>query len=112
MLCWLSLRTRTNPYRTSGERLKPSKSSKRYNHPMTVIRTSLSGDLEKALEHYRQAHAEDPEAIVQKALKRFLLEEGFPAEDESLNEDELEALEQHKRGSSDYESWQDIKTTL
>lgn len=79
---------------------------------MTVIRTSLSGELEKALEHYRQAHAEDPETIMRKALKRFLLEEGFPAEDESLNEEELEALKQHKRGSSEYESWQDVKTTL
>lgn len=40
---------------------------------MTVIRTSLSGDLEQALEHYRQTHAEEPEAIMHKALKRFLL---------------------------------------
>ena len=79
---------------------------------MTVIRTSLSGELKEALEHYRQTHAEDPEVIMQKALKRFLLEEGFPAEDESLSEEELEALEQHKRGTSEYESWQDVKTSL
>ena len=79
---------------------------------MTVIRTFLSGELEQALGHYRQAHAEAPEVIVQKALKRFLLEEGFPAEDESLSEEELEALEQHKRGTSEYESWQNVRTKL
>ena len=79
---------------------------------MTVIRTSLSGELEQALKHYRQTHAEDLEVIMQKALKRFLLEEGFPAEDESLSEEELEALEQHRRGASEYEAWQDVKTTL
>ena len=79
---------------------------------MTVIYTSLSGDLEAALERYRQSHPEDPEAIMQKALKRFLLEEGFPTEDEVLTDEEVDALEQHRRGKSTYESWRDVKKTL
>ena len=79
---------------------------------MTTIRTSLSGDLAAALERYRQFHPEDPEAIMQKALKRFLLEEGFPAEDEVLSREEVDALERHRRGESTYESWQDVKKTL
>lgn len=79
---------------------------------MTVIRTTFSDEVEAALARYRQFHPEDYETIVQKALKRFLLAEGFPAEDEVLNEEEVEALKQYERGDSNYESWRDVKKTL
>ena len=79
---------------------------------MTVIRAPLNDELETALERYRESHSEAPEVIVQKALKRFLLEEGFPAEDEELNDEELGALEQHRQGESAYDNWQDVKKTL
>jgi hypothetical protein len=59
---------------------------------MTVVQTRLSKDLGEALEHYRTTHALTDEAVLQKALKRFLLEEGYPAEDEALSEVELEVL--------------------
>jgi hypothetical protein len=77
---------------------------------MTVVKASLSKDLEEALERYRTTHALSDEAVVQKALKRFLLEEGYPAEDETLSEEELEAL--HNQKTAEYDSWEDIKKSL
>jgi hypothetical protein len=41
---------------------------------MTVVQTRLTKDLENALEHYRTTHALTDEDVLQKALKRFLLE--------------------------------------
>ena len=41
---------------------------------------------------------------MKKALKRFLLEEGFPAEDEALTDEELAALADFKQGHSVYQS--------
>lgn len=79
---------------------------------MTIIRTELSDALEKAFVHYRDTHSDTPEAIVEKALKRFLLEEGYPAEDEVLSTEEIEALESHQHGESHYEAWQDLKSSL
>jgi hypothetical protein len=80
---------------------------------MTVIKARLSGELEHALERYRENHPDETsdEAVVQKALKRFLLE-GFPPEDEPLNETELEALHRHTREESEYEAWRDVKKNL
>ena len=83
-----------------------------YNPLMTTVSTQLSDELAAALEHYRETYPDDPEAIVTKALKRFLLEEGFPAEDEVLADEELAALDELKRGSSDYTSWDEIKRSL
>jgi hypothetical protein len=77
---------------------------------MTVVQTRLTKDLGEALEHYRTAHALTDEFVLQKALKRFLLEEGYPAEDEALSEEELEALRNQK--NSEYDSWEDIKKSL
>jgi lipoate-protein ligase A len=77
---------------------------------MTVIQTRLTKDLEQALERYRKTHALTSEVVLQKALKRFLLEEGYPAEDEPLSEKELEALRKQKEAQ--YDSWEDVKKSL
>jgi plasmid stability protein len=77
---------------------------------MTVVKASLSKDLEEALERYCATHALSDEAVMQKALKRFLLEEGYPAEDETLSEEELEALRNQK--NAEYDAWEDIKKSL
>lgn len=77
---------------------------------MTVVQTRLTKDLEQALEPYRKTHALTDEVVIQKALKRFLLEEGCPAEDEPLAEVGLEALRSQK--NADYDSWEDVKNSL
>ena len=77
---------------------------------MTVVQTRLTKDLENALERYRATHALTDEAVLQKALKRFLLEEGYPAEDETLSEEELEALRNQK--NAEYDSWENVKKLL
>jgi hypothetical protein len=77
---------------------------------MTIVQTRLNKDLGEALERYRTTHALTDEVVVQKALKRFLLEEGYPAEDETLSEVELEAL-QNQQGA-EYDSWEEIKKSL
>jgi hypothetical protein len=77
---------------------------------MTVVQTRLTKDLESALEHYRTTHALTDEVVLQKALKRFLLEEGYPAEDEPLSVEELEAL--HNQKNSEYDAWEDVKKSL
>ena len=77
---------------------------------MTVVQTRLTKDLEDALEHYRKTHALTDEVVMQKALKRFLLEEGYPAEDEALSEEELEALRNQK--TAEYDSWENVKKSL
>lgn len=77
---------------------------------MTVVQTRLSKDLGEALERYRATHALTDEAVLQKALKRFLLEEGYPAEDETLSEGELEALRNQK--DAKYDAWEDVKKSL
>ena len=79
---------------------------------MTTISTELGDELESALERYRETHPEDTGTIVKKALKRFLLEEGFPAEDEVLVDEELAALAELKQGSSEYTSWDEVKQGL
>jgi hypothetical protein len=77
---------------------------------MTVVQTRLTKDLEQALERYRTTHALTDEVVLQKALKRFLLEEGYPAEDETLSEEELEALRGQK--NAEYDAWEDVKKSL
>lgn len=76
---------------------------------MTTISTRLSDELGAALERYLEAHPDAPEAVMKKALKRFLLEEGFPAEDEALTDEELAALAEFKQGKSVYISWDEVK---
>lgn len=78
---------------------------------MTTI--SNEGDeLGAALERYLETHSGNLEAVVTKALKRFLLEEGFSAEDEVLADEELAALDELKRGNSEYTSWDEVKQSL
>ncbi len=77
---------------------------------MTVVQTRLSKDLGEALERYRTTHALTDEVVLQKALKRFLLEEGYPTEDETLSEVELEAL--RNRDNAEYDSWEEVKKSL
>ncbi len=79
---------------------------------MTTISTELGDELGAALERYLETHSDNPEAVVNRALKRFLLEEGFPAEDEVLADEELAALDEFKRGSSEYTSWDEVKQSL
>ncbi len=81
---------------------------------MTVIHAHLSEELERALQRYHHAHpdAGTVEVVVQKALRRFLLEEGYLVEDETLSDDELEALQSVGRGERDYALWDEVKDTL
>jgi hypothetical protein len=80
---------------------------------MTVIRARLDEELEQALECYQRAHPDAAgEAIMQRALKRFLLEEGYLVEDEPLSDAELEALQAYNGGESDYVAWDDVKDDL
>lgn len=79
---------------------------------MTTISTRLGDELGAALERYLEAHPDTPETIMKKALKRFLLEEGFPAEDETLTNEELAALAEFKQGKSVYMSWDEVKQSL
>lgn len=83
---------------------------------MPTLSTRLSDELAEALERYRQAHPDDPEAITEtimvRALKRFLLEEGFPPEDEPLTDEELAALNAARAGETEYLSWSEVKRGL
>lgn len=49
---------------------------------------------------------------MQRALTRFLLEEGYLVEDESLSDAELEALREVARGEADHVPWDDVKDSL
>ena len=79
-----------------------------------MITMSLGTELQRALEQYRRSLQEETteEEIVQRALKRFLLQQGYPVEDEALSEEELIALREMERGEVEYEDWQVVKERI
>ncbi len=79
---------------------------------MPTLSANISDELAEILERYRQTRPDDPETIMTRALKRFLLEEGFPPEDEPLADEELDALNAARAGEAEYSSWNEVKRDL
>lgn len=87
---------------------------------MPTLSANISDELAEILERYRQTRPDDSEAITEtitetirvRALKRFLLEEGFPPEDEPLTDEELDALNAARAGETEYLSWSEVKRDL
>ena len=83
---------------------------------MPTLSANISDELAEILERYRQTRPDDPEAITEtimtRALKRFLLEEGFPPEDEPLTDEEWAALNAARAGEAEYSSWNEVKRDL